>query len=116
MAGRQQSDRLDELEDRVQALEDLFSPSIISRQTKHVDATKRDARKTLKEGQVAKMKVSDPPGNGDAPESAVGKVKGIVTFANCDGLEVEENDTIECRITDVGSNAANAIATQVVGN
>lgn len=106
-------EKVKELEDRIQAIEDIFAPAVIDRQTSHVEATKGDARETLSEGDVKTVKIFDPPGQGSDPDSGVGKINGIVTFVNCDGLNVEQDDVVHCRITDVLPNAAHGVATQM---
>ena len=106
-------ERISELEDRTQAIEDIFAPAIIDRQTSHVEATKGDAREKLSEGDVKTVKIFDPPGQGSDPDSGVGKIDGIVTFVNCDGLDVEQDDVVHCRITNVLPNAAHGVATQM---
>lgn len=105
-------ERFQELEDRIQSIEDLFASSIIDRQQSHVEATKQDARDTLDVGDVKKIRIFDPPGEGDAPDYGVGKIDGIVTFVDCSGLEVEQGDVLHCRIIDVNDNSAEALATQ----
>ena len=105
-------ERIEELEDRIKAIEDLFNSSIIDRQESHVEATKGDARDKLDVGDVKTIKIFDPPGQGSDPDHGVGKIDGIVTFVDCSGLEVEQDDVVHCRITDVEENAAEAVATQ----
>jgi predicted RNA-binding protein with TRAM domain len=106
-------EKVEKLEDRIQAIEDIFAPAVIDRQTSHVEATKYDARETLSEGDVKTVKIFDPPGQGSDLDSGVGKINGIVTFVNCDGLNVEQDDVVHCRITDVLPNAAHGVATQM---
>lgn len=106
-------ERVEELEEQVSALEDIFAPAIIDRQTAHIEAKKGDARETLTEGDVKTVKIFDPPGQGSDPDNGVGKIDGIVTFINCDGLDVEQDDVVDCRITDVLPNAAHAVATRM---
>ena len=105
-------DRVQELEDRIKSIEDLFDSSIIDRQQSNVESTKGDARDTLDVGDVKTIKIFDPPGQGSDPDNGVGKIDGIVTFVDCSGLDVEQDDVVHCRITDVTENAAEAIATQ----
>lgn len=105
-------EQIEELEERVDGLEDIFSPAIIDRQTAHTRAKQGDARDELSEGDVKTVKIFDPPGQGSDPDSGVGKIDGIVTFVNCDGLDVETDDVVHCRITDVLPNAAHGVATQ----
>lgn len=106
-------ERVEELEDRMSAIEDIFTPAILDRQTAHVEAKQGDARETLSEGDVKTVKIFDPPGQGSDPDSGVGKIDGIVTFVNCDGLDVELDDVVHCRITNVLPSAAQAVATQM---
>lgn len=106
-------ERVEELEDRMSAIEDIFAPAILDRQTAHIEAKEGDARDTLSEGDVKTIKIFDPPGQGSDPDSGVGKIDGIVTFVNCDGLNVEQDDVVHCRITNVLPNAAHAVATQM---
>lgn len=105
-------EQVEELSDRVNAIEDIFSPSIIDRQTAHINAKQRDAREHLSEGDVETLEIFDPPGQGSDPDSGVGKIDGIVTFVNCDGLDVEANDIVRCRITNVLPNAAHGVAVE----
>ncbi|GAA5434788.1 MULTISPECIES: TRAM domain-containing protein [Halobacteriales] len=106
-------ERVEELEDRMSAIEDIFAPAILDRQTAHVEAKQGDARDTLSQGDVKTVKIFDPPGQGSDPDSGVGKIDGIVTFVNCDGLAVEQDDVVHCRITNVLPNAAHGVATQM---
>ncbi len=108
-------DEVARLEDRIEAIEDIFSPSIVDRQTSHVNAKRSDARDKLSKGDERTVSIFDPPGHGTDPDSGVGKIEGIVTFVNCDGLDVEKNDVVECRITNVLPNAAHAVAIEKVG-
>ena len=105
-------ERIDDLEKRIKAIEDMFAPRIIDRQSSHVDAAGKDAREKLDLGDVKTIKIFDPPGQGSDPDNGVGKIDGIVTFVDCSGLDVEQDDVVHCRITDVTENAAEAIATQ----
>jgi len=120
MAGNDESksieeleDRINELEDRISGIEDVFSPAILDRQSSHVEAQKDDAREKLSVGEVKTVKIFDPPGQGSDPDHGVGKIDGVVTFVNCDGLDIEQDDVIHCRVTDVSSNAAHGVATQM---
>jgi len=104
--------RIDKLEERIKAIEDIFAPRIIDRQSSHVEASGNDARDELDVGDVKTIKIFDPPGSGNDPDHGVGKIKGIVTFVDCRGLDVEQDDVVHCRITDVQANAAEGVATQ----
>lgn len=105
--------RVGELEDQMSAIEDIFAPAIIDRQTAHIEAKEEDARDSLSEGDVKTVKIFDPPGQGSDPDNGVGKINGIVTFVNCDGLDVERDDVVHCRITNVLPNAAHGVATKM---
>jgi predicted RNA-binding protein with TRAM domain len=106
-------ERVNELEDRIDGIEDIFAPAIVDRQASHVKAKEDNAQDQLSEGEVKTVKIFDPPGQGSDPDSGVGKIDGIVTFVNCDGLNVEQDDVVHCRITNVLPNAAHGVATQM---
>lgn len=106
-------EKVEKLGERISAIEEIFAPAIVDRQTSHIKSKNEDATNKLSEGDVKTVKIFDPPGQGSDPNSGVGKINGIVTFVNCDGLDVGQNDVVHCRITDVMPNAANAIATQM---
>ena len=65
--------RIDELEKRIKAIEDIFAPRIIDRQSSHVEASGKDARDELDVGDVKTIKIFDPPGSGNDPDHGVGK-------------------------------------------
>lgn len=96
----------------MESIENLFSSSLIDDQRSEIETTEEDAREKLNIGDVKTIKIFDPPGQGKDPDRGVGKIDGIVTFVDCTGLDVEQDDILHCRITNVEKNAADAIATQ----
>lgn len=104
------ADSVSDLKDRVEALEDIFAPRLIDRQTKHVNSRKEDAREYLAPDDTERAVIKSPLGHGRDPDACVAKVKGIVTFIEGVGEEtIETDETRAVRITRVQENCAYAV-------
>lgn len=106
-------ERVDELEQRLKRIEEIFAPNLLDRQTKHVAARERDAREVLSPGDEKVMRVISPLGHGQEPQKCVGKIHGVVTFVDCDEDDgFEEGEYITVRLVDVAHSSAEGVALQ----
>lgn len=100
------TDRIEELEQRVEALESIFSDRILDKETAHVRAQERDAREKMAVGETTTVVVEEPPQPND--KQAVTHVDGVVTFIE-HARGADTGDTLDIKFTDVQPNYAHAI-------
>lgn len=99
---------VEELQQRVEALEGIFSERLLDREGAHIQATQQDAREQLEVGETHRVVVDSPPGTGRDPSKAVGRIEGIVTFIEPKGLDIEENDVLKVRLKQIQRNCVKA--------
>lgn len=102
--------RLEDLQNRMDAIESIFSERTLDREQAHTKAKQQDARKHLQPGDTHRVVIDSPPGEGRDPNSAVGRIDGIVVFIDPKRLQIQENDVLNIVIKDVKNNCANANA------
>lgn len=100
--------RLDELEERLAAIEGIFSQRVVDKERAHTKAVERDAREQLSVGEERTVVLQEAPSPA-TEDMAVTRIEGIVTFVKC-SEEVGEGDTLTVRIADVQENHAHAVA------
>jgi len=102
--------RVDNLQSRLDSLESIFSERILERERAHTQAKQQDARKHLQPGDTHRVVIDSPPGEGRDPNSAVGRIEGIVVFIDPKEIQIQENDVLKIVIKDVKDSCANANA------
>lgn len=100
--------RIAELENRLDALEGIFSDRVIDKETAHTRAIQADAREQLTVGEERTIVVQEAP-SPSTDGKAVTRIGGVVTFVKCRD-EVSGGDTLAIRIADIQQNYAHAVA------
>jgi len=105
---------LEELDEKRANIRDALSEAedIIEAEESHHEARKQDARDQLRKGDTHELVIEDPPGK-KGPD-AVARIDGIVTFVSPQELEIKAGDTVQAKLTNVGENHANAVATRII--
>lgn len=106
------NDRIEELEERVEVLESLFSDRALGKERSHKERKSNDARDIVDVGDVyTKVIQSVEPQSHGNPDQGVTRIEtGIVTFVEPGEYDVGYGDTVKLKITDVKESAAEAIA------
>jgi len=99
--------QVESLEERLDALEGIFSERVIDKEQSHVQAQKKDAREKLQVGESMTVVVEEPADKNSG--SAVTHIDGVVTFIQ-QAPDAESGDTLEVKLTDVQPNYVHAIA------
>lgn len=104
-------DRIDELEERVEVLESLFSDGALGKERSHRERKASDARDIVDVGDVyTKVIQNMEPQTHGRPDQGVTRIEtGIVTFVEPGEYDIGYGDTVEIKITDVKESAAEAI-------
>jgi predicted RNA-binding protein with TRAM domain len=111
------SQQVEQLENRVKALEGLFSSRVIDKEQGHTHAKEKDARDKLQVGETYRIFLRDVEhGDGHYSKQGIGQVEGIVTFVKPGDADVEQGNTVIAKITDVKENAAEAYAIKKVSS
>ena len=109
-------DRIDELEERVEVLESLFSDRALGKERSHKQRKANDARDIVNVGDVyTKVIQNVEPQSHGKPDQGVTRIEtGIVTFVEPGEFDVGYGDTVKLKITDVKESAAEAIAIEKI--
>jgi TolA-binding protein len=100
--------RIRELEERIESVEGIFSERLLAHENAHVQAKQQDARDEIQVGETRRLVVDSPPGEGQDPNKAVGRINGIVTFVDPKKRRIGENDVLKVQVKDVQQNSAKA--------
>lgn len=107
-------DELNELEEKKNGIESSLGEieGIIEAEKSHHEAGEEDAREQLSKGETHELVIEDPPGK-EGPD-AVARINGIVTFVSPQDLDFKAGNTVRAKLTNVGENHANAVATDII--
>jgi predicted RNA-binding protein with TRAM domain len=108
--------QVEQLEDRIQALEDMFSDRLLSKQQNHAESKRHDAREKLSIGSCYRVFIREvETETAHQSKQGVGQIEGIVTFVEEGKAEFSEGDTVRVKISDVKSSSAEAYAMENLG-
>lgn len=107
-------EELQKLEDKISGIESSLGEveDIIEAEKSHNEAGKEDAREQLSKGKTYELVIEEPPGK-EGPD-AVARINGIVTFVSPQELDIKAGNTVRAKLTNVGENHANAVATDII--
>lgn len=106
---------IDQIEARMDSVNSALNEidDIVEAEQAHSETVgRKDARDQLNRGETYELVIEDPPGE-EGPD-AVARIDGIVTFVSPQALTIEAGDTVQAKLTNVGENHANAVATDVL--
>lgn len=110
--------RIDDLENRVEAIESLLSDQALGKERHHHERKKDDAREVVSVGDTYTKVVDEieTQSHGKQEQAVFHVETGVVTFVKPGGLDLDYGDMIEFKITDVGESWAEGVAIEKVNS